>query len=166
MERRHAYLRAAGTSLLLDLSSSPQVVHWGADLGALDDRGVEQIRTALTSPALHSDLDHPAAEGLMRENARGFLGHPTLSGHRAGAAFSPLFTLVHSEVQHASAHLRLHDESAGLQMDVTIAISAAGVITVDQRLTNIGQDPYTVNSIVTWLPLREEAAEVLDFTGR
>ena len=39
------HLRAAGTSVLLDARGAavPAVVHWGADLGDLDDAAVERL---------------------------------------------------------------------------------------------------------------------------
>ncbi len=75
------YLRAAGVSLLIDLSSGePSVLHWGADLGGtLPDLSLAGVTSG---PVPHSALDVPVILGLLPQASSGWRGRPGLRGHR------------------------------------------------------------------------------------
>ncbi|MEK9907985.1 MAG: alpha-galactosidase, partial [Aquiluna sp.] len=82
----------AGVSVVFDLSDgTPQILHWGADLGAVD---TEALRLAAIEPTAHAELDAHQFHGIWRENARGNISRPTLLGHRNGSDFTQLFTLT------------------------------------------------------------------------
>ena len=164
--RTFIHLRAARTSLLVDLLDRPRIAHWGPDLGDITEESMVQLRIATAPGRMHSDFDEPRHAPLMREASQGFLGHPVLSAHRAGTAWSPLFRLVDSAQSHNEALLTLVDSSAQTTMTVRITMSPQGVVRLGASLRNDGSDALTVNELIHWLPVPERAAEIVDFTGR
>ena len=63
---------------------SLEVLYWGKKLGAIDKAAAESIRAARTKPAFHGGLDVAPGNLILREHARGWIGHPALRGHRGG----------------------------------------------------------------------------------
>lgn len=156
-------LTADGVSLLIDLSTgTPVIVHWGRSLGAANVDLVKLTKDGQPP----SDLDSPQQAGIWRENARGFLGRPALLGHRNGQDWTQLFTVT--GVDAASDRLRIESEdaAAGLRVSVTFELQLSGVVLVTQSVTNLGAEPFQLDELTTWLPLPDQVAETLDFTGR
>ena len=77
---------------------SLEVLYWGKKLGAIDKAAAESIRAARTKPAFHGGLDVAPGNLILREHARGWIGHPALRGHRGGVNASNAFE-VKSAVQ-------------------------------------------------------------------
>lgn len=102
----------------------------------------------------------------MRESARGFLGRPTLSGHRNGKAWSTKFEVTdfHHQGNHCAVTLR--DFHAELEVVVTFDLDAFGVLIQKATVKNIGNSDYVLNEFIHWLPLPREATQTLDFAGR
>ena len=89
-------LLADGVSLIVDTSSgTPVIAHWGKDVGF--EKLEDQIQTILSESIPYASIDLPQNPGVWRENSRGFLGRPALSGHRTGQDWSPFFQLKSSE---------------------------------------------------------------------
>jgi alpha-galactosidase len=85
-------LCSAGVEVCIDLSAgTPNVLHWGRSIGK---NSAEALEVSQLDPAPHCDFDEPQVIGIWRENARGFLGRPTIIGSRNGADFSQLFALA------------------------------------------------------------------------
>lgn len=140
------------------------ILHWGARLPPIPD---PQAFLAIAADGESwGEMDHSQHPGLWREAARGFHGEPTLDGHRDGHDWSPLFTI--DQVEHVDQRVVVTglDASAGLRIRTTIQLHPSGVLEVGHVLTNQGSSAYTVNALMTWLPLPDRASEVLDFTGR
>ncbi|OMH23794.1 hypothetical protein BKD30_10425 [Tersicoccus phoenicis] len=102
------HLRAAGTSVLLDLSDAatddrrtdqdgdrpaPAFLHWGADLGP-----VPPPAAAFARPVTHSGWDDAAPPPVVPAAAGGWTGRPALRGSRGGADFSPHWRLTDAHV--------------------------------------------------------------------
>jgi len=94
------YQRAAGTSLLLAVCANgsgadvPVLVHWGADLGELDDEDIAEFVIARSPSVPHSALDEPRLLAVVPDTASGFTGTPAVEGFRVdqqGAAWAPKF---------------------------------------------------------------------------
>lgn len=86
------HLKRSGVSVLIETSAStPSIVHWGRELTDRIDE--ESVLSAIQEPTPHCDFDDPQLVGVYRENARGFLGAPSIIGSRDGLDFSQLFTL-------------------------------------------------------------------------
>ena len=100
------HLRRAGVSVIFDTTSgTPAILYWGAavaDIHAAEDLVRTQLE--LTPPC---DFDDPQTIGIWRENARGYLGRPTIIGSRNGKDFSQLFTLKDVIKNSLNKHLRL-----------------------------------------------------------
>lgn len=157
-------LCAAGVEVCIDLSSgTPSVLHWGRPIGK---NGSEALAVSQLDPAPHCDFDEPQVIGIWRENARGFLGRPTVIGSRNGKDFSQLFELT-EVIENANNDFTFVsvDKQAKLEVRARVQLDAAGVLKVSQSIANRGDD-FNLESLTTFLPVPDRVAESLDFTGR
>ncbi|WP_095685585.1 alpha-galactosidase [Candidatus Planktophila vernalis] len=163
MTKQTALLSAPTSSLLIEVVNGALVIrHWGAPiLGQNHD-----IALASRVSIANSSWDEPQLPGLMRESARGFLGRPSLSGHRNGKAWSTKFEVTdfHHQGNHCAVTLR--DFHAELEVIVTFDLDAFGVLIQKATVKNIGNSDYVLNEFIHWLPLPREATQNLDFAGR
>ena len=165
------HLRGGGTSVvvLLDDARLPRILHWGADLGDLDDAALESIRAA-TRPAIgDSAVTYPQPVPIVPQLAENWLGRPGVSGSRAGAAWAPLFvgatSTMHADDERTLLVTSAVDVRSLLSLRVEIELSATGVLRSRAHLTNEG-DAYRVESLELALPVPDVADELLDLTGR
>jgi alpha-galactosidase len=157
-------LCAAGVEVCIDLGSgTPNVLHWGRAVGS---NSPEALEVSQLDPAPHCDFDEPQVIGIWRENARGFLGRPTVIGSRSGSDFSQLFTL-RDVVQNANNDFTFVsvDEQSKLEVRARFELDAHGTLRVSQSLINHGPD-FNLESLTTFLPVPDRVSESLDFTGR
>jgi alpha-galactosidase len=144
---------------------SLEVLYWGKKIGALDKSAAESIKAARTKPAFHGGLDVAPGNLILREHARGWIGHPALRGHRGGVSASNAFT-VKSAVQKDQSMVALFvDEIAGLEIEITYTLTPSDVLLMDAKVTNTAEGDYFLDHFLYWLPLAEQADEVLDFYG-
>ena len=166
------HLRAGGVSVVVDCRGPrvPRVVHWGADLGDLDDAALASMVTATVAPIASSQPDEPVVLGLVPEQALGWLGRPGLAGHRDGRDWSTLLTVtsVTRSVDDGTAGLvvDLADAVAALGVRIEIGLHRSGVLTHRATVTNAGPDPYVLDDLTLALPVPPVATELLDLTGR
>ena len=156
-------LTSPTSSIVFDASDNNLVIkYWGA---TITSHGGD-LKAATTDPIAHSSFDLPLVSGVIREHSRGFLGHPTISGHRNGKAWSTFFSLTN--VSHDKSSLTAHfaDSTAGLKLALTYQLNEFGILKIAANLTNTGSDSYNLEAFTYWLPLPDRANEVLDFTGR
>lgn len=157
-------LCAADVEVCIDLSSgTPNVLHWGRPIGK---NGNEALTVSQLDPAPHCDFDEPQVIGIWRENARGFLGRPTVIGSRNGKDFSQLFVLT-DVIQNANNDFTFVsvDGHAKLEVRARFQLDEAGVFKVSQSITNLGEH-FNLESLTTFLPVPDRVTECLDFTGR
>ncbi|MGI3779776.1 MAG: glycoside hydrolase family 36 N-terminal domain-containing protein, partial [Janthinobacterium lividum] len=175
-------LSAAGVSLVLDLSGGrlPNVLHWGAELPALTDDEALALAEAVAPVTAPSSIDEPSPVALLPESWTGWTGRPGLSGSRAGAAWSPRFTvsalaldgspvpLAPGVTNVGAATLEVHasDPEAALDLDLTVQLTPQGLVRLRARLTNAGVDAYGLQDLVLALPVPAVAREVFDLAGR
>ena len=163
MVKQSALLRSESSSLLLEVVDGALVIgHWGALLvGEITDAVIAR-RVSIAN----SSWDQPQNPGIMRESARGFLGRPTLSGHRLGTAWSTKFEVT--DFHHVDNHctITLRDFHAELEILITFTMDTFGVVTQEATVKNIGNNDYILNEYIHWLPLPQEAQQSLDFAGR
>ncbi|CAN1644538.1 GalA Alpha-galactosidase [Candidatus Nanopelagicaceae bacterium] len=144
---------------------SLEVLYWGKKLGAIDKAAAESIRAARTKPAFHGGLDVAPGNLILREHARGWIGHPALRGHRGGVNASNAFT-VKSAVQKDQSMIALFvDAIAGIEIEMTYTLTASDILLMDAKVTNTAEGDYYLEHFLYWLPLAEQADEVLDFYG-
>jgi alpha-galactosidase len=177
-------LRSAGVSLVLDVSAGqlPAIIHWGTDLGTLELEDVQALILSNVEPGGPNVVDEPVRVAMLPEHWTGWVGRPGLSGSRAGRAWSPKFTATKVRVDGntvgdtgdqpvminaglATVTVEAVDEVAELQLQITIELTAGGLIRARADVVNIGEDPYTVNDCVITFPVPQHAREILDFAG-
>ncbi|MCS7477468.1 alpha-galactosidase [Umezawaea endophytica] len=162
----HAHLRAAGVSLALDLSGGtlPRVLHWGADLGEGAD--FDALRTTSLRQPIGNSVAGDVAVAVLPEQSAGWLGTPGLVGNRAGRDFSTAFRVSGTSVSDGVVVVRAEDTTAGLALELTIELTAAGLVRQRAALTNTGDSPFALDAVNLTLPVPPDAVELLDFTGR
>lgn len=184
---QRVHLRAAGVSVLLDVTGGriPAILHWGSDLGALDEPTARALAAVATPAIPHNAPDVPLRVGVLPQNADGWLGRPGLSGARDdGSGFAPRLTTTGLDLAapgeenvepvtaaftaSGPARLRCHleDPANGLAVALDLELLPSGLLRSRATVTNTGATPYTVQDLVTVLPVPLDATEVLDFAGR
>jgi alpha-galactosidase len=168
-------LRRAGVLVVLDAAGPhlPRVLHWGADLGELTAADLAALPAAGYTPPTPATHNAAVPVTLSPSRAQGWPGRPGLTGHRAGRAGQPLFTLVDATLTASDDEdvfsFRGVDEHAALELTGDVELTADGVLRLRQTLTSTAAaeaEPYTVDELLTVLPVPEHAVEVLDFGGR
>ncbi len=132
-------LRAAGASLVLDArgAGAPVLVHWGRDLGPLDQDDLRALADAVIPAVTPSSIDRPLRIGVVPTLADGWSGSPGLDAHPAPAPARHVTTMdagtdaagggVVDTVVVAGAH----------EVRLRFALSPQGVLEVDQRVRNV-----------------------------
>src|SRR6185437_8972320 len=145
-------LRRAEVAVVLDVAGPtlPRILHWGADLGELDDEGYAAL------PGVDGEL-HPrgsrstsGTSTLSPARAQGWPGWPGLTGHRGGTATQPLFALVGHSADDGRFTYRGVDEAARLRLDGELELTPSGVLRHRQTLTSTAdadESPYTVSDL-------------------
>ena len=132
------------------------------------------------SPGLDPDDARPLLAAvrpcsLLPEHGTGWFGRPGLAGHRldadgagvvAGRDWSPVFRPVRSSGESRRALVEAEDQTAGLGLVTEVEAVPGGAVRVRHTLTNLGRQPYVVDSLEVVFPLPARVGEVLDFTGR
>jgi alpha-galactosidase len=158
-------LKSAHNSIVFQIVNKKlSVFHWGA---MLDESQLgQELAVATILPVSQSHWDEPITHDVMREHSKGFIGHPTLEGHRNGRAWSTYFELESESHTSDALNAILIDNHAQLKLELHYLLSQDGVLRIDATLINTGDCEYVLNQYVQWLPLAQQATQVLDFTGR
>ena len=169
----YVLLRAAGVSLLLDLTHDrlPSVRHWGADLGPLDGVELAAAVTALRPPLGDSPMDVADQVTILPEHASGWLGRPGLEGGRAGRDWSTAFQVRQAWLSgEPDGDQRLVvaavDPVAELFLSVEIELHTSGLLRLRAELGNDGAEPFSVGALRLALPVPRQAVELFDLYGR
>ena len=163
MSKQSALLSAPTSAFLVEVVNTALVIqHWGAPLHA----NITSVQSAITPSIANSSWDEPQFPGVMRESARGFLGRPTLSGHRNGKAWSTRFEVTDFHHIDNQVVVTFRDFQAELEVVISFELDAFGVLTQKATVKNIGESNYILNEYIHWLPLPREATQSLDFAGR
>ena len=158
-------ISAEGTSVVFEIADETlSILHWGTDLGAAST--LTDLGRALTEPAAHAELDAPLATGVWRENSRGHLGRPALTGHRAGHDFSVQLLLKSHEHTASSLTALFEDTTAAIAATLSYELISGGVLRASASVTNLAGAAFSLEDLSVWLPLPDHAAESIDFTGR
>jgi alpha-galactosidase len=166
------HLQRAGTSLLVDLREGrlPRILHWGADLGPLEQSVLRALADAQRPTIGDSAVTYPQPVPVVPQLAEGWLGRPGVAGSRQGRAFAPLFADARSELADEGPTARLRTEAMDAASELWLAteleLTAEGIVRLRATLRNTGDDPYRVEVLEPALPLPDTASEVLDLSGR
>lgn len=172
-------LRSSGVSFVLELSDPlPRVLHWGRDLGRLDERAVAALALTAGAAQLNNSPDAPRRFSVLATEYEGWSGSPAIAGNAGGRATTPRPRLVRHEVEDHDGRgglirLTCEDAVTGLRTTLTYRLDEHGVLSVDMSVvrdaslsSRIGAAPYTLDGVLALLPVPERAAEILDFTGK
>lgn len=141
------------------------IVHWGKKIAPLDINAEKALSAAVHKPHFHGGLDVAPRNLVLREHSRGFIGHPSLRGHRAGTAASNRFILQSTSQKDQSLTAIFFDAIAQLEVELTYSLTPSDVLLIDGKVTNKGTSDYFLEHFLYWLPLAEQADQVLDFFG-
>ncbi|MCC2316301.1 alpha-galactosidase [Cellulomonas xiejunii] len=164
------HLRAAGVSLVLDLTGLPRVLHWGSDLGALDDAALADLLLAGRPAHMGFPVDGEVVPSVLPAQADGWLGTPGLTGSRGGRAWSAALVpgtpvLTRSEDGGAVLVVPATDAAAGLALELVLELTTQGLVRQRATLTNTGDDGYELAGLLLTLPVPARAATLLDLGG-
>lgn len=163
MSKQSALLSASTSSLLLEVIDGALVIqHWGAPVHG----DLEAVQTAIRPSIANSSWDQPQFPGIMRESSRGFLGRPTLSGHRNGKAWSTKFEVTDFHHQKNRVGVTFRDLHAEIEVVISFELDTNGVLFQRATVKNLADIDYCINEFIHWLPLPKEATQTLDFAGR
>ena len=156
----HAHLSNGGVDFIAEVVDGALVIrHWGRHIG--NDISKHSFERSIPN----SDFDSIQYPGILREQSRGWIGYPTLLGHRAGKAWSSKFEVREFRFTKETLFVRFIDPSIALDLDLNLSLDSNGVARMNYSLTNQGDD-YSLNELTYWLPLSDKAQESLDFAGR
>ncbi|MFB4348329.1 alpha-galactosidase [Microbacterium sp. CR_7] len=173
-------LRAAGASLVIQLAAPiPRILHWGADLGEIDQATASALELTAGPAQLNNSPDVPRTFSALPTEFEGWSGTPAIAGNAQGRATTPRPRLVAHEIETSDPMrggriaLEFEDSVTGLRTTLRYHLDEYGVLAVDTTIVRdaglsprIADAPYTLDGVVALLPLPERAAEILDFTGK
>ena len=171
------HLRCTGVSLVLDCRGDrlPRVLHWGADLGPLDDGQLLACAAALVPQRATSTMDEVVPFALLPEQSAGWAGTPGLAAHRDGRDFSPRLALTDVEVRRdgdaGTVRIAAADPHAALGVELELELGAAGLLRLRATVRNDAEagrehPALTLDGLTLALPVPTPAQELLDLTGR
>ena len=166
------HLQQGSTSLIFNQHEDTLTIpHWGKRIQSdltNDDVVAQAFRAAVEPPLFHGGLDVAPKNLILRENARGHMGHPAARGHRSGKSVSNYFVLKDVTKMTAEETIIVHfeDAIAGLVIELKYRLLPSEVLKVDASITNTAQGNYFLEHLLTWLPLPAQADQLLDFYGR
>jgi alpha-galactosidase len=170
---RHVHLRAGGVSLVLAVHDArlPVVVHWGADLGDLDDAALAALDRAVAPQPFGYPVDGPMPVSVLPEASTGWPGVRGVTGHRAGGAPTTRFVVTGLRVVDRDApwsqalELTARDEAAGLGLDLVVEQARSGLVRLRAAVTNRADGVHDIAGVLPALPVPARATELLDLTG-
>ncbi len=155
-------LRNGGTSVVFRATDETlEIAHWGAELGDYNEKSIASTKRSIA----HGDLDVNPRNLILREHSRGWRGHPALRGHRSGKSVSNYFALIKHEATKDSLVAHFEDKLAGLLLTVNYKLDQFGILAIESTVTNNSDGDYFLEHLLNWLPLPQQANEVLDFYG-
>jgi alpha-galactosidase len=172
---RWLILRRAGVMVVLDVGGPalPRVVHWGCDLEGLSADDCAALPGARSEAPSEGSRDAEIPVTLSPSRAQGWSGWPGLTGHRGGLATQPLFALSHVALSSSDdgdeVRYTGEDSAASLRIEGELRLTSDGVLMHRQTLTSAAssdETPYTVDDLLTLLPVSEHASQVYDHAGR
>lgn len=166
------HLRRGGVSVVVaPTADGPALLHWGADLGPLDDAALDGLVVLRTPGRPHSAYDEPRWVSVLPDAASGFAGRPALEGQRLdGPSLRPAprdwtWDLAEDDAGSTLTLVGL-DAEAGWEVEVVLALTGAGLLRTRTEVTNRGSGPLQLTAAWSALPVGGAATELLDLTGR
>ena len=175
-------LRENGTGVIVVVGASgmPHIVHWGRDLGPLDEDALTAVALGVERMDVDNVPDIPLEAGIIPGGWTGWSGRPGLVGHREDrGSWSPRLRTREVRVPGQEqpvppgSHVltqndvafSLSDEHSGLAASVRLRLGPGGVMEAQATVTNAGDTDYHLDELTLAFPVPLEATEYLDFTG-
>lgn len=156
----NAHLSNGGVDIFLEVIDGALVMrYWGESISG------DFSTIPFTRSIANSDFDQVQNPGVMRESSRGWLGYPTISGHRNASAWSTKFAVTSLVSTTSTFAATLDDPVALLSLELVGTLDKFGILKSQMTLTNHG-DTYCLNELFYWMPLSDQATQTLDFAGR
>lgn len=139
----------------------PEILHWGAPLGAADREELVLSSRRQVSP---SALDAEWPITLLPSEHDGWEGRPGFAAHRSGRICLPRWTVV--AIDGDETELLVTARAEGLELRTEMRLDDAGVLRVTHEIRNTGDDDLELLALETTMPVGDLAADALDFSGR
>jgi alpha-galactosidase len=149
----------------------PRLVHWGRDLGNIEQGMLEQVAAAVPAIA-PSSPDLPLMPSVLAGPAEGWSGFPSLIAHRSasGPARLPLRIrrtgLSQPDKSAVSIELVAHDDDGPL---LTIGwharLTPQGVLVIGLDARAEAPQGVELHRLAATLPVPARASDLLDFSG-
>ncbi|MCI2956920.1 alpha-galactosidase [Agromyces atrinae] len=149
------YLRASGVSLIIDArpGTTPAVLHWGRDLGDLDEAALAAFADSVAASVPPSAIDEPLRLTLLPSFADGWSGRPAIE-YSAPTGWARTGDVAEGAV-----------EFGPLDATTDIELTPEGVLRVRHRLQNTSDVSVGLHAASVVLPVPARARELLDFSG-
>ena len=130
-----AHLSHGGVDFVAEIIDGAFVIrYWGASIHA--DLAAFPFQRSVAN----SDYDQVINPGFMCEHSRGWLGYPTLRGHRNGKDWSSHFVAKELKSTKENFTLILADQSISLEITLAGKLDGNGALILDLSLRNLGDD--------------------------
>lgn len=160
------HLSQKKTSIIFEeVDETLAILYWGRKISTVDSENEAELSRASKKPHFHGGLDVAPKNILLREHSRGAIGHPALRGHRAGVAASNRFVLVGTTKNDQTLIALFKDEIAELSIEISYTLDIHEILHINAKVVNDGKSDYYLEHFLYWLPLGEQADEILDFFG-
>ena len=160
------HLSQSRSSIIFEQEAdSLSILYWGKKIGNLSPDFEKSIDSALHRSSAHGGLDVAVGNLVLREHSRGWSGHPALRGHRSGVSASNNFTVKSHSQKDQTFTVEFEDAIAGLEISMTYTLTESDILLMDAEVKNVADGDYFLEHFLYWLPLAEQADEVLDFYG-
>ena len=137
-----AHLSHGGVDFIACVIDGALVIdYWGEPLSSSENFDAIRNRSVANSA-----FDSLQFSGVMREQSRGWLGAPTLSGHRNGSHSTTRFNVTSFVANQNSLHVTHVDSIAELHVETSYEIDAFGVLAVNAAIKNIGKTDYVIDN--------------------
>jgi len=143
----------------------PSVLHWGPDLGPLDEGALATVAAGLRPrPAMSGDAR--VRDVLVPEHRLGWSGRPGLLGHHQGRHWSPAFTATTYEAGDGRLTATATDPQARLGLTIVVELHPCGLLRAQAEVRNEHELPYSLEALHLAFPVPALARDLLDQAGR
>jgi alpha-galactosidase len=167
-------LRRDGVAIVLGRPDDglPVVLHWGTDLGELEDAALAALDTVTSRQTAPGTLDAAWRLSVVPQESDGWAGRPGLLATRGGRPLFPRWTVTDVEQHGATAVVvTAVDDDAELALHVRLEVGAGGLVLLHHELVNLAE-PNGCDAVVdlAWLeatlPVPKTADHLTSFSGR
>ncbi|MGF0118209.1 alpha-galactosidase [Promicromonospora sp. Marseille-Q5078] len=144
----------------------PTVLHWGADVGPLDDADLAALDLATSRQTPPGTLDAAWRLPVVPQEGDGWSGRPGLLVTRGGLPAFPRWAAAVERPDDATLVVTATDAAAGLTLRTRLGIGTGGLVLVDHELVNDGAESLDVAWLEATLPVPKAADHLTSFGGR